>query len=43
MMASKPIALSDVARKLWLGLLEDLIAGQTDSRYSPFDDLVIIR
>jgi hypothetical protein len=43
MIRNKPVALSDVAQKLWLGILEDLISGQTASRYSPVEDLVGIR
>lgn len=36
----KPVAVSDVAENLWQGMLEDLLAGRTSSRYSPLEDLV---
>jgi len=35
-----PVALADAAEGLWLGMLEDLFEGRTNSRYSPTADLV---
>lgn len=41
--AIKPASLSDTAQKLWAGILEDLISGQTTSRYSSFQDVIGVR
>ncbi|MGZ4957823.1 MAG: hypothetical protein ACXV7J_01110 [Methylomonas sp.] len=41
--ATKPASLSDTAQKLWVGILEDLISGQTVSRYSSLQEFMGIR
>lgn len=38
--SAMPVVLADVSHGLWLGMLEDLLAGRTSSRYAPTEELV---